>query len=75
MSLGDHPTDCKLILSGYACAYKLLLDGRRQARYALGALFKRWPRLALAVPPDAIRWRPRPGLRAIERLPVTVSAR
>jgi CRP-like cAMP-binding protein len=30
VSLGDHPTDCKLILSGYACAYKLLLDGRRQ---------------------------------------------
>ena len=24
VSLGDHPTDCKLILSGYAFAYKLL---------------------------------------------------
>jgi cytochrome P450 len=48
---------------------------RIEARCALEALFKRWPRLELAVPPDAIRWRPRPGLRAIERLPVTVSAR
>ena len=27
VSLGDHPTDCKLILSGCACAYKLLLAG------------------------------------------------
>jgi cytochrome P450 len=37
---------------------------------ALEALFKRWPSLHLAVPADAIRWRRRPGLRAIEHLPV-----
>ena len=43
---------------------------RIEARCALEALFKRYPRLGLAVPPDAVRWRPRPGLRAIERLPV-----
>ena len=30
VSDGDHPTDCKLILSGFACTYKLLPDGRRQ---------------------------------------------
>jgi cytochrome P450 PksS len=33
-------------------------------------LFKRWPKLDLAVPPAELRWRQRPGLRAIERLPV-----
>src|SRR5262249_41332395 len=45
---------------------------RIEAKCALQALFKRWPRLALAVPSEAIRWRPRPGLRAIERLPVSI---
>jgi cytochrome P450 PksS len=44
---------------------------RIEGKCALEALFKRWPRLELAVPPDSIRWRQRPGLRAIERLPVT----
>jgi cytochrome P450 len=45
---------------------------RMEGACALEALFKRWPRLGLAVPPDSIRWRPRPGLRAIEALPVTI---
>jgi CRP-like cAMP-binding protein len=27
---GDHPLDCKLILEGFVCRYKLLEDGRRQ---------------------------------------------
>ena len=44
---------------------------RIEAKCALQALFRRWPRLALAVPTEAIRWRARPGLRAIARLPVT----
>ena len=44
---------------------------RIEAKCALEALFKRWPHLELAVPADTIRWRPRPGLRAIENLPVT----
>jgi cytochrome P450 len=44
---------------------------RIEAKCALQALFQRWPRLGLAVAPEAIRWRPRPGLRAIERLPVS----
>jgi cytochrome P450 len=43
---------------------------RIEGRCALQALFKRWPKLALAVDPSQIRWRRQPGLRAIERLPV-----
>jgi cytochrome P450 len=43
---------------------------RIEGRCALEALFKRWPNLALAVEPAQIRWRPQPGLRAIEKLPV-----
>jgi cytochrome P450 len=40
---------------------------------ALQALFSRWPTLELAVAPSEIRWRRRPGLRPIERLPVAAS--
>jgi cytochrome P450 len=43
---------------------------RIEGMCALQALFTRWPRLSLAVAPDQIRWRKRPGLRSIERLPV-----
>jgi cytochrome P450 PksS len=43
---------------------------RIEGKCALQALFRRWPHLELAVPPERIRWRPRPGLRAIARLPV-----
>jgi cytochrome P450 PksS len=45
---------------------------RIEAKCALEALFKRWPQLQLAVTADSIRWRQRPGLRAIEKLPVVV---
>jgi cytochrome P450 len=45
---------------------------RIEGKCALEALFKRWPRLELALPPASVRWRPRPGLRAIERLPVAI---
>jgi cytochrome P450 len=41
---------------------------------ALRALLKRWPSLALSVEPAQIRWRRRPGLRAIEKLPVVAGA-
>ena len=44
---------------------------RLEGKCALKALLTRWPKLALAVPPDEIRWLPRPGLKAIEKLPVT----
>jgi cytochrome P450 len=40
---------------------------------ALRALLTRWPKLALAVDDADIRWRRRPGLKAIEHLPVTVA--
>src|SRR5215813_6991915 len=45
---------------------------RIEGKCALEALFKRWPNLEMAVPPDSIRWRQRPGLRAIQRLPVAI---
>jgi hypothetical protein len=41
-----------------------------QGKCALEALYTRWPKLELAVAPHAIRWRSRPGLRAIISLPV-----
>lgn len=44
---------------------------RIEGRCALKALFKRHPDLALAVDTPQVRWRPQPGLRAIEKLPVT----
>jgi cytochrome P450 PksS len=43
---------------------------RIEGKCALQALFGRWPKLALAIDPADVRWRPRPGLRAIESLPV-----
>jgi cytochrome P450 len=43
---------------------------RIEGKCALEALFKRWPKLALAVDASQIRWRERPGLRAIAQLPV-----
>jgi cytochrome P450 len=45
---------------------------RIEGKCALEALFRRWPQLELAVPADSIRWRQRPGLRAIEALPVAL---
>ena len=47
---------------------------RIEGRCALEALFKRWPELDLAVPPDELRWRQRPGLRALDQLPVVALA-
>jgi cytochrome P450 len=46
---------------------------RIEGMCALEALFTRWPNLRLAVEPSEIRWRKRPGLRALEKLPVTVA--
>ena len=43
---------------------------RIEGKCALQALFKRWPKLELATEDSSIRWRKRPGLRAVERLPV-----
>jgi cytochrome P450 PksS len=46
---------------------------RIEGRCALKSLFRRWPELALAVDPAEIKWRKRPGLRAIDRLPVVAA--
>jgi cytochrome P450 len=46
---------------------------RIEAACALKALLRRWPTLALAVDVRDIRWRERPGMRAIERLPVALA--
>lgn len=43
---------------------------RIEGKCALRALFTRWPKLDLAVADSQIRWRERPGLRAIANLPV-----
>ena len=40
---------------------------------ALKALFRRWPKLALAVDESETKWRRRPGLRAIDHLPVATA--
>jgi len=46
---------------------------RIEGKCALEALFKRWPDLTLAIEPSQIRWRERPGLRALAALPVKPS--
>jgi cytochrome P450 len=43
---------------------------RLEGKFALQALYTRWPKLRLAVKPEQIRWRSRPGIRAIVGLPV-----
>lgn len=48
---------------------------RIEAACALEALFRRWPNLRLSVEPSQIRWRRRPGIRALERLPVVDDGR
>ena len=47
---------------------------RIEGRCALKSLLRRWPDLELAVDPSEIKWRKRPGLRAIDRLPVAAGA-
>jgi cytochrome P450 PksS len=48
---------------------------RIEAKCALKSLFQRWPRLTLAVDQSDITWRKRPGLKAIDRLPVVSGAK
>jgi cytochrome P450 len=43
---------------------------RIEGACALKALFRRWPKLELGVDESQIRWRRRPGIRAIDQLPV-----
>jgi cytochrome P450 len=46
---------------------------RIEGRCALKSLFQRWPELILAVDESEVTWRNRPGLKAIDHLPVAVS--
>jgi cytochrome P450 PksS len=46
---------------------------RIEGKCALEALLTRWPKLALAVPENEIKWRQRPGIRALAGLPVIQS--
>jgi cytochrome P450 len=48
---------------------------RIEGRCALKSLFRRWPTLTLAIDESEIRWRKRPGLRAIDHLPVMVGGK
>jgi cytochrome P450 len=48
---------------------------RIEAKCALKSLFRRWPRLMLAVDQSDITGRKRPGLKAIDRLPVVSRAK
>jgi cytochrome P450 len=43
---------------------------RIEGRCALKSLFQRWPELTLAIDESEVTWRKRPGIRAIDRLPV-----
>jgi cytochrome P450 PksS len=47
---------------------------RIEGKQALRALFDRWPDLELAVDASEVRWRQRPGLRALVALPVRARA-
>ena len=71
LDLERHPNRHLAFGTGihFCLGYQL---ARMEGKCALKALFGRWPRLALAVDSNEIRWRPHPGLRAIERLPVIV---
>ncbi|MGH6815241.1 MAG: hypothetical protein ACREC6_06035, partial [Hyphomicrobiaceae bacterium] len=51
------------------------ISSRIEGKCALQALLTRWPKLELAVSEVDIRWRERPGLRAIADLPVMAGAR
>jgi cytochrome P450 PksS len=69
LDLQRHPNRHLAFGTGihFCLGYQL---ARIEGKSALQALFRRWPKLELAIAPADIRWRKRPGLRAIERLPV-----
>jgi cytochrome P450 len=69
LDLQRHPNRHLAFGTGihFCLGYQL---ARIEGKCALEALFGRWPKLSLAIQPADIRWRKRPGLRAIEKLPV-----
>jgi cytochrome P450 len=59
---------------GYGIHYCLGAPlARMEAEVALGALITRFPGLALAVPPEELRWRPVSLMTGLESLPVRLS--
>jgi cytochrome P450 len=46
---------------------------RLEGRIALTTLFRRFPNLRLAVPPEAVRWRRSLLFRSVESLPLLLS--
>ena len=73
LDLERHPNRHVAFGTGihFCLGYQL---ARLEGKCALQALFRRWPKLALAVPPEDIKWRPMPGLRALQALPVVPGA-
>jgi cytochrome P450 len=71
LDLARHPNRHVAFGSGihFCLGHQL---ARIEGRCALQALFKHHPGLALAIDAAEVRWRPQPGLRAIEKLPVIV---
>jgi cytochrome P450 len=59
---------------GYGIHYCLGAPlARMEAEVALGALLARFPRMALAVPPEELRWRPVSLMNGLESLPVRLA--
>jgi cytochrome P450 len=80
-SANPHPEQLELtrrpnrhIAFGTGIHFCLGQLARIEGKCALKSLFKRWPKLTLAVDESAITWRKRPGLKAIDRLPVVAGA-
>jgi cytochrome P450 len=69
LDLQRHPNRHLAFGTGihFCLGYQL---ARIEGKCALEALLGRWPKLGLAIQPEDVRWRKRPGLRAIEKLPV-----
>lgn len=62
--------------AGYGGGMHLCLGmhlARVETEVALGQLLARWPSISLAIPPEDIRWLPRPGMRGPVRLPLKVT--
>ena len=51
MKAGDQPTQCCLVIDGFACAYKLTSEGKRQiiSLYIPGDICELHPRLSVAL--------------------------
>ena len=72
LDLGRRPNHHMAFGTGihFCLGYQL---ARLEGKCALDSLYKRWPKLGLAVEPWEIRWRSQPGLRTIISLPVVAT--